>query len=169
VDPYRRFQFKKQISNADVPWNEPGRAAARYRRGGTNRYEPGAARTGAHMPWPSRQSCPTERPAPGAQRAAPGLRITCVEDVESQNVTGPRPGHVAQRTCLVRARHRLSRKLTIGLPMRSLRNPGFQGADYATRRKSAQVRRPAKPSGTRARFRSVCPKGREGSNPSSPT
>jgi hypothetical protein len=34
------------------------------------------------------------------------------------------------------------------LPMRSLRNPGFQGADYATPRKSAQVRKPAKASVT---------------------
>jgi hypothetical protein len=117
---------------------------------------------------PGNHALQNDRP-PVLSMPHPGLRITGVEDVESQNVTGLRPGHAAQRTCLVRARHRLSRKLTIGLPMRSLRNPGFEGADYATRRKSAQVRKPAKPSGTRARFRSVCPKGREGSNPSSPT
>jgi hypothetical protein len=65
-----------------------------------------AARPGAHMPWPSRQSCPTERPAPALNLSHPGLRMACVEDVASQNVTGPRPGHVAQRTCLARARHR---------------------------------------------------------------
>jgi hypothetical protein len=169
VDPDRWFQFKEQISNADVPWNEPGRAAASTdgeARTDMRRAQLAQART--CLGHPGNRALQNDRP-PALSVPHPGLRITCVEDVESQNVTGPRPGHAAQRTCLARARHRLSRKLTIGLPMRSLRNPGFQGTDYATRRKSAQVRKPAKPSGTRARFKSVCPKGREGSNLSSPT